>query len=66
MTFTMDNGLFSALFRLDCVIVEWQDKLTPLQWNIYAGASFSTAAGDHSGCLREVATAIAVFVMPIA
>jgi len=35
MTFTVDNGLFSALFRLDCAIGERHDKLIPFQWNIY-------------------------------
>jgi hypothetical protein len=30
----MDNGLFAALFRLDCIIVERHDELI-LQWNIY-------------------------------
>jgi hypothetical protein len=30
----MDNRLLTALFPLDCVIVELHDKLT-VQWNIY-------------------------------
>jgi hypothetical protein len=33
MSFTGDNGLFAALFPMDCMIVERPDELI-LQWNI--------------------------------
>jgi hypothetical protein len=36
----MDNELVNALFRLDCIIVERQEKLIPLQWNISVESYF--------------------------
>jgi hypothetical protein len=40
----MDNGLFAALFRLDCIIVERHNKLI-LQWNFQVESQFSTVTG---------------------
>jgi len=33
-SFTMDNGLFDALFPLGLQMVEENHKLMPLEWNI--------------------------------
>ena len=40
----MDNGLFVALFRLECIIVEPYYK-SMLQWNFYVEKEFLRVAG---------------------
>jgi hypothetical protein len=64
MSFTMDNGLFAALFRLDCTIVERHDELI-LQWNIYVERQFLIVTGIIWGIHENAVTIIAMSVSPI-
>jgi hypothetical protein len=51
MSFTMDNGLFAALFRLDCIIAEQPEKMM-LQRNIYLEGWFLTVAELFRASMR--------------
>jgi hypothetical protein len=53
MSFTMDNGLFVALFRLECIIVERYYKSMMLQWDFYVEKEFLRVAGLLGAIVRN-------------
>jgi hypothetical protein len=63
MSFTMNNGLFTALFRLDCTIVERDDELISME---YFGVKVVLKSnGDYLGPSCEVVTTITMSVSSI-